>query len=57
MMELGTMNEHFLACLFNMMGVLDRNDMEGNYLVMDNALMSSLPEVCWGAYHATPMLP
>lgn len=51
------MNEHFLACLFNMMGVLDRNDMEGNYLVMDNALMSSLPEVCWGAYHATPMLP
>ena len=35
--RVGTRTEHFLAYISNVMDVLDRNDMKGNYLVMDNA--------------------
>jgi hypothetical protein len=33
----GTRTEHYLAYLSNVMDVLDRNNMNGHYLVMDNA--------------------
>jgi hypothetical protein len=35
--RIGTRTEHFLAYISNVMDVLDRNDMKGHYLVMDNA--------------------
>jgi hypothetical protein len=35
--RIGTSTEHFLACLSNVMDVLDKNKMQGYYLVMDNA--------------------
>jgi hypothetical protein len=41
----GTTNEHFLAYLFNMMGVLDRNDMGVKYLAMDNARIYTTAKV------------
>jgi transposase len=33
----GTRTEHFLTYISNVMDVLDRNNMKGHYLVMDNA--------------------
>ena len=33
----GTRTEHFLAYISNVMDVLDRNIMKGQYLIMDNA--------------------
>jgi hypothetical protein len=35
--RVGTRTECFLAYLSNVMDVLDRNDMKGNYLVIDNS--------------------
>ncbi|KAG1489771.1 hypothetical protein G6F53_013365 [Rhizopus delemar] len=35
--RVGTRTEHYLAYLSNVMDVLDKNDMKGFYLVMDNA--------------------
>jgi hypothetical protein len=35
--RVGTRTEHFLAYISHMMDVLDRNNMKGHYLVMDNA--------------------
>ena len=35
--RIGTRTEHYLAYLSNVMDVLDRNEMKGHYLVMDNA--------------------
>jgi len=35
--RVGTRTEHYLAYLSNVMNVLDRNNMKGHYLVMDNA--------------------
>ena len=35
--RIGTRTEHFLAYISNVMDALDRNDMKGHYLVMDNA--------------------
>lgn len=35
--RIGTRTEHYLAYLSNVMDVLDKNDMKGFYLVMDNA--------------------
>jgi transposase len=35
--RVGTRTEHFLAYISNVMDVLDRNNMKGHYLVMDNA--------------------
>jgi transposase len=35
--RIGTRTEHYLAYLSNVMDVLDRNNMKGHYLVMDNA--------------------
>ncbi|KAI9250874.1 hypothetical protein EDC94DRAFT_495321, partial [Helicostylum pulchrum] len=35
--RVGTRSEHFLAYLNNMMDCLDRNGLQGYYLVMDNA--------------------
>ena len=35
--RIGTRTEHFLAFISNVMDVLDRNGMKGQYLVMDNA--------------------
>jgi transposase len=35
--QVGTRTEHFLTYLSNVIDVLDRNDMKGHYLVMDNA--------------------
>ena len=35
--RIGTRTEHYLAYLSNIMDVLDRNEMKGHYLVMDNA--------------------
>ena len=35
--RVGTRTEHFLTYISNVMDVLDRNDMKGHYLVMDNA--------------------
>jgi transposase len=35
--RIGTRTEHFLAYISNVMDVLDRNGMKGQYLVMDNA--------------------
>ena len=35
--QVGTRTEHFLTYISNVIDVLDRNDMKGHYLVMDNA--------------------
>jgi transposase len=35
--RVGTRTEHFLTYISNVMDVLDRNNMKGHYLVMDNA--------------------
>jgi transposase len=35
--RIGTRTEHFLTYISNVMDVLDRNDMKGHFLVMDNA--------------------
>ena len=35
--RVGTRTEHFLTYISNVMDVLDRNDMKGHYIVMDNA--------------------
>ena len=35
--RMGTRTEHYLAYLSDVMDVLDRNNMQGYYLVMDNA--------------------
>ena len=35
--RVGTSTEHFLAYISSAMDVLDRNNMKGHYLVMDNA--------------------
>ena len=39
--RVGTRTEHFLAYISNVMDVLDKNDMKGLYLVMDNAPIHS----------------
>lgn len=35
--KVGTRTEHYLAYLTNIMDTLDKSDMKGQYLVMDNA--------------------
>ena len=43
--RIGTRTEHYLAYLSNVMNVLDRNNMKGHYLVMDNAPIHTLAKV------------
>ena len=44
--RVGTRTEHFLAYVSNVMDVLDRHDMKGYYLVMDNAPIHTPTKVC-----------
>jgi transposase len=44
--RVGTRTEHFLAYISNVMDVLDRHDMKGYYLVMDNAPIHTPTKVC-----------
>jgi hypothetical protein len=40
--RIGTGTERFLAYVSNVMDVLDRNEMEGYYLVMDNVVTAGI---------------
>jgi hypothetical protein len=42
----GTRTEHFLVYLSNRMDLLNKNNMKGQYLVMDNAPIHTSLEVC-----------
>lgn len=44
--RVGTRTEHFLNYISNVMDVLDKNNMKGHHLVMDNAPIHT-PEAVW----------
>lgn len=43
--KIGTRAEHFIAFLNTLMDIMDRNSMDGRYLVMDNASIHHTKEV------------